>query len=232
MEIERDKLKRTIFGNYKPVEVDELLRQADKRLQQQEADAAQSRARAAEIERLSAELEELRQTAEGLQAENSRLQERNRKLCEECRSREEESHRLRGEMEELCVKMEELRTENELAGSQTAILSRRVARQRQELDEKDKLLLADPVSEASKRAEQIIQSATKISKQMLDEAETMRSRALAAVRAAFFNTMNFRQTLEERFITLQNELDMSMRTLRAIEVEDESNIPDYVQEKE
>ena len=232
MGIEREKIKKTLFGNYKPAEVDELLSNAEQLLQQQEAEAAQSRARAEEIERLNAELTELRRTAEQLQTENGRLEERGQKLYEECRSREEETHQLRGEMESLRGRMEELRTEIDLAGSQTAILSKRVARQRQELEEKDKLLLADPVGEASKRAEQIIQSATNISKQMLDEAEAMRSRALAAVRAAFFNTMGFRQTLEERFIALQNELDASMRTLRAIEVEDESNIPDYVQEKE
>ena len=127
--------------------------------------------------------------------------------------------------------MESIRTELDLANSQTTILSDRIARQRRELDEKNKLLLADPVEEANKRAEQIIKNASTISQQMIDDAENMRSRALASVRAAYFNTVDFRKNMEEQFSTLQNDLNQSVRMLRLIESEDDSAIPDYVQEK-
>ena len=100
-----------------------------------------------------------------------------------------------------------------------------------ELEEKDQLLLADPVGEANKRAEQIVQNATHMSKQMLDDAESMRARALAAVRAAYFNTMGFRQSLEERFFSLQNDLNQSLLTLRALEAENEPSDKDVIQEK-
>jgi hypothetical protein len=127
--------------------------------------------------------------------------------------------------------VDEIRTELDLANSQTALLNKRLALQRRELDEKDRLLQEDPIGEANKRAEQILQAATNTSKQMIDDAEAMRSRALAAVRAAYFNTMGFRQNLEERFGTLQSDLDQSVRMLRLIETEDESEDPEFIQEK-
>ncbi len=129
------------------------------------------------------------------------------------------------------AQLEDARTELELAKSQTTVLGNRVARQRRELEEKDQLLLADPVGEANKRAEQIVQNATHMSKQMLDDAESMRARALAAVRAAYFNTMGFRQSVEERFYSLQNDLNQSLLTLRALEAENEPSDQDVIQEK-
>lgn len=235
MEIERDKIKKTFFGNYRPEEVDRLLNEMEELLRQQEEERAEEaallEAEREETERLSAALRNLQETVERLVEENSGLEDLNKKLGEECAAREEEGRSLRGEMESLQFKMENMQTEMELANSQNSILSSRVARQRRELEEKDKLLLADPVGEANKRAEQIIQNAMETSKTMLDNAENMRSRALAAVRAAFFNTMSFRQNMEDRFVNLQNDLDQSMRTLRAIEAEDESKTPGYIQEK-
>lgn len=228
MEIERNQIKKTIFGNYRAEDVDKYLDEAEKRLQswkteRADEDAKISAARS-EVENLSVQLHQL-------QEENLRYQERNQRLGETCESRSDEVRKLREELEDVRKQMESIRTELDLANSQTTILSDRIARQRRELDEKDKLLLADPIEEANKRADQIIQNATNISQQMIDDAESMRSRALASVRAAYFNTIGFRKNMEEQFSTLQSELDQSVRMLRLIESEDESAIPDYVQEK-
>lgn len=228
MEIERNQIRKTIFGNYRAEDVEKYLDEAEKRLlswktERADEDAKISAARS-EVEKLSAQLQQL-------QEENLRYQERNQRLGETCESRSDEVRKLREELEDVRKQMESIRTELDLANSQTTILSDRIARQRRELDEKDKLLLADPIGEANKRAEQIIQNATNISQQMIDDAESMRSRALASVRAAYFNTIGFRKNMEEQFSTLQSELDQSVRMLRLIESEDESAIPDYVQEK-
>lgn len=228
MEIERNQIKKTIFGNYRAEDVDKYLDEAEKRLQswkteRADEDAKISAARS-EVENLSAQLHQL-------QEENLRYQERNQRLSETCTSRSDEVRNLREELEDVRKQMESIRTELDLANSQTTILSDRIARQRRELDEKNKLLLADPIGEANKRAEQIMQNASNISQKMIDDAENMRSRALASVRAAYFNTIGFRKNMEEQFSTLQSELDQSVRMLRLIESEDESAIPDYVQEK-
>lgn len=228
MEIERNQIRKTIFGNYRAEDVDKYLDEAERQLQswktERADEAAKISAARSEVESLSAQLQQL-------QEENLRYQERNQRLGETCESRSDEVRKLREELEDVRKQMESIRTELDLANSQTTILSDRIARQRRELDEKDKLLLADPIEEANKRANQIIQNATNISQQMIDDAESMRSRALASVRAAYFNTIGFRKNMEEQFSTLQSELDQSVRMLRLIESEDESAIPDYVQEK-
>lgn len=228
MEIERNQIRKTIFGNYRAEDVEKYLDEAEKRLQswktERADEAAKISAARSEVENLSAQLQQL-------QEENLRYQERNQRLGETCESRSDEVRKLREELEDVRKQMESIRTELDLANSQTTILSDRIARQRRELDEKDKLLLADPIEEANKRANQLIQNATNISQQMIDDAESMRSRALASVRAAYFNTIGFRKNMEEQFSTLQSELDQSVRMLRLIESEDESSIPDYVQEK-
>ena len=235
MELERDQLKKNLFGGYPAEDVDRLLNKAELLLRQKDEAQAAAEARVkeelADTRRIAAELKELQLDTARLQEENERLTERNLMLSEECRTREKEVHSLRVELDNLNVKMGEFQTELDLAKSQAAVLGSRVARQRRELEEKDQLLLADPVGEANKRAQQIIESATAMSQKMIDDAESMRSRALASVRASYFNAMGFRQELENRYFNLQNDLDQSLRTLRGIEAEGDLQDPDNAVEK-
>ena len=235
MELERDQLKKNLFGGYPAEDVDRLLNKAELLLRQKDEEQAAAEARVkeelADTRRIAAELKELQLDSARLQEENERLTERNLMLSEECRTREKEVHSLRMELDDLNVKMGEFQTELDLAKSQAAVLGSRVARQRRELEEKDQLLLADPVGEANKRAQQIIESATAMSQKMIDDAESMRSRALASVRASYFNAMGFRQELENRYFNLQNDLDQSLRTLRGIEAEGDLQDPDNAVEK-
>ena len=235
MELERDQLKKNLFGGYPAEDVDRLLNKAELLLRQKDEEQAAAEARVkeelADTRRIAAELKELQLDTARLQEENERLTERNLMLSEECRTREKEVHSLRMELDDLNVKMGEFQTELDLAKSQAAVLGSRVARQRRELEEKDQLLLADPVGEANKRAQQIIESATAMSQKMIDDAESMRARALASVRASYFNAMGFRQELENRYFNLQNDLDQSLRTLRGIEAEGDLQDPDNAVEK-
>ena len=235
MELKRDQLKKNLFGSYPTEDVDRLLDTAEQLLRQKDEEQAAAEERVkkelADSRRIAAELMELQLDAARLREENERLTERNRMLSEECRTREKEVYSLRAEMDDYNKKMGDFRTELDLAKSQAAVLSSRVARQRRELEEKDQLLLADPVGEANKRAQQIIESATAVSQKMINDAESMRSRALASVRASYFNAMGFRQELESRYFNLQNDLDQSLRTLRGIEAEGDFKDPDNALEK-
>ena len=235
MELKRDQLKKNLFGSYPTEDVDRLLDTAEQLLRQKDEEQAAAEERVkkelADSRRIAAELKELQLDAARLREENERLMERNRMLSEECRTREKEVYSLRAEMDDYNKKMGDFRTELDLAKSQAAVLSSRVARQRRELEEKDQLLLADPVGEANKRAQQIIESATAVSQKMIDDAESMRSRALASVRASYFNAMGFRQDMESRYFNLQNDLDQSLRTLRGIEAEGDFKDPDNALEK-
>ena len=235
MELKRDQLKKNLFGSYPTEDVDRLLDTAEQLLRQKDEEQAAAEERVkkelADSRRIAAELKELQLDAARLREENERLTERNRMLSEECRTREKEVYSLRAEMDDYNKKMGDFRTELDLAKSQAAVLGSRVARQRRELEEKDKLLLADPVGEANKRAQQIVESATAMSQKMIDDAESMRSRALASVRASYFNAMGFRQDMESRYFNLQNDLDQSLRTLRGIEAEGDFKDPDNALEK-
>ena len=235
MELKRDQLKKNLFGSYPTEDVDRLLDTAEQLLRQKDEEQAAAEERVkkelADSRRIAAELKELQLDAARLREENERLTERNRMLSEECRTREKEVYSLRAEMDDYNKKMGDFRTELDLAKSQAAVLSSRVARQRRELEEKDQLLLADPVGEANKRAQQILESATAVSQKMIDDAESMRSRALASVRASYFNAMGFRQDMESRYFNLQNDLDQSLRTLRGIEAEGDFKDPDNALEK-
>ena len=235
MELKRDQLKKNLFGSYPTEDVDRLLDTAEQLLRQKDEEQAAVEERVkkelADSRRIAAELKELQLDAARLREENERLTEQNRMLSEECRTREKEAYSLRAELDDYNKKMGDFRTELDLAKSQAAVLSSRVARQRRELEEKDQLLLADPVGEANKRAQQIIESATAVSQKMIDDAESMRSRALASVRASYFNAMGFRQDMESRYFNLQNDLDQSLRTLRGIEAEGDFKDPDNALEK-
>ena len=117
-----------------------------------------------------------------------------------------------------------------LSRIQAEHLGQRVADQRREIDRTEQLLTADPVGEANRRAEKIIRDAMAASQKMMDDAENMRSQALAAVRAAYFNAMGFRQTIEERFTNLEHELDRSMGSLRTLQIPGQSEPADYLEE--
>ena len=235
MELERKQIRKNLLGNYRAEDVDSLLDAAEQVMQQRDAERAEAaemlRAKTAEAGRLSAELRELQDRLELLQTENRRLAEQNRRLSEDCRLYEEKGQHFRSELDGIRVELEGLRTDLEFANSQTAVLNNRVDRQQRELEEKNRLLMADPVGEANKRAELIVQNAMNTSKQILDDAEGIRSRAVASVRAAYFNSMGFRQELEDRFATLQSDLNQSMRALRAIEAEEDFADRDVIQEK-
>jgi hypothetical protein len=65
---------------------------------------------------------------------------------------------------------------------------------------------------------------------MIDDAENIRTRALAAVRSAYFNAMGFRQSIEEKFISLEHDLDQSLLVLRGMETESAKDAEDFIVE--
>ena len=229
----RQQLKKR-FGRYRAEDVDRLLdrleseRQQEGNLFREERERwmtaqEQSAKKEAEFDALKTEAERLREECNSLRAENNGQQERLERQAGE-------SEKIRMEMERMRMEVEEIRTELEMAQSQSQILGNRVARQRRELEEKDRLLQEDPVGDARQKAEQIISNATEISQRMIDDAENIRTRALAAVRSAYFNAMGFRQSIEEKFISLEHDLDQSLLVLRGMETESAKDVEDFIVE--
>ena len=229
----RQQLKKR-FGKYRAEDVDRLLdrleseRQKEENLFREERERwmtaqEQSAKKETEFDALKTEAERLSEECDSLRAENNGQRERLERQTGE-------SEKIRMEMERMRMEIEEIRTELEMAQSQSQILGNRVARQRRELEEKDRLLQEDPVGDARQKAEQIISNATEISQRMIDDAENIRTRALAAVRSAYFNAMGFRQSIEEKFISLEHDLDQSLLVLRGMETESAKDAEDFIVE--
>ena len=229
----RQQLKKR-FGRYRAEDVDRLLDRLESERQQEEnlfreererwtTSQEQSARKETEFVALKTEAERLSEECDSLRAENNRQRERLERQAGE-------SEKIRMEMDRMRMEIEEIRTELEMAQSQSQILGNRVARQRRELEEKDRLLQEDPVGDARQKAEQIISNATEISQRMIDDAENIRTRALAAVRSAYFNAMGFRQSIEEKFISLEHDLDQSLLVLRGMETESAKDAEDFIVE--
>ena len=229
----RQQLKKR-FGKYRAEDVDRLLDRLESERQQEEnlfreererwtTSQEQSARKETEFVALKTEAERLSEECDSLRAENNVQKERLERQAGE-------SEKIRMEMERMRIEIEEIRTELEMAQSQSQILGNRVARQRRELEEKDRLLQEDPVGDARQKAEQIISNATEISQRMIDDAENIRTRALAAVRSAYFNAMGFRQSIEEKFISLEHDLDQSLLVLRGMETESAKDAEDFIVE--
>ena len=229
----RQQLKKR-FGKYRAEDVDRLLDRLESERQQEEnlfreererwtTSQEQSARKETEFVALKTEAERLSEECDSLRAENTGQRQRLERQAGE-------SEKIRMEMERMRMEIEEIRTELEMAQSQSQILGNRVARQRRELEEKDRLLQEDPVGDARQKAEQIISNATEISQRMIDDAENIRTRALAAVRSAYFNAMGFRQSIEEKFISLEHDLDQSLLVLRGMETESAKDAEDFIVE--
>lgn len=229
----RQQLKKR-FGKYRAEDVDRLLDRLESERQQEENLFREERERWMTAQEQSARKEEefdaLKTEAERLSKECDSLRAENNGQKEKLERQAGESEKIRIEMERVRMEIEEIRTELEMAQSQSQILGNRVARQRRELEEKDRLLQEDPVGDARQKAEQIISNATVISQRMIDDAENIRTRALAAVRSAYFNAMGFRQSIEEKFISLEHDLDQSLLVLRGMETESAKDAEDFIVE--
>ena len=229
----RQQLKKR-FGKYRAEDVDRLLDRLESERQQEENLFREERERWMTAQEQSARKEEefdaLKTEAERLSKECDSLRAENNGQKEKLERQAGESEKIRIEMERVRMEIEEIRTELEMAQSQSQILGNRVARQRRELEEKDRLLQVDPVGDARQKAEQIISNATEISQRMIDDAENIRTRALAAVRSAYFNAMGFRQSIEEKFISLEHDLDQSLLVLRGMETESAKDAEDFIVE--
>ena len=229
----RQQLKKR-FGKYRAEDVDRLLDRLESERQKEENLFREERERWMTAQEQSARKEEefdaLKTEAERLSKECDSLRAENNGQKEKLERQAGESEKIRIEMERVRMEIERIRTELEMAQSQSQILGNRVARQRRELEEKDRLLQEDPVGDARQKAEQIISNATEISQRMIDDAENIRTRALAAVRSAYFNAMGFRQSIEEKFISLEHDLDQSLLVLRGMETESAKDAEDFIVE--
>ena len=177
------------------------------------------------------ELSEEREAARALREENETLADQCRSLAEDARGQAQQLLTLRTDLDQANRQLDTAQDELTLSRVQVEHLIQRVADQRREIERTEQILMKDPVGEANRRAEKIIEDAMATSQKMMDDAENVRSQALAAVRAAYFNAMGFRQTVEERFTNLEHELDRSMGSLRALQLTDHGYAVNFLEDQ-
>ena len=216
---------RKLFGRYKASDVDryllELGEETEKRMAgienlrqaaEQESQLLRTQAEKERQERVALE-EKL-----GQAAEKRRLEQMNAEsLRKEIRTLEKQLAGVREEKQKCLSENRRLQAELGFAQLQSEQLGQRAASQRLEIERMEKMIEANPMADANMKAQKIVQEAVDSSQKMLDDAENIRTQATAAVRAAYFNAMGFRQVIEERFVNLQHELDKSMGSLRMLQ---------------
>lgn len=181
---------------------------------------------AAEMDKKLADATEARNAAEEslavLRKQNETLTVQSRKMGRKQRADAETIRDLREQLERANQDLDGLRDELSASRYQTEFLGQRVANQKSAIESIEQMMRGDQIGEASAKAQQILQEAVLTRQKMLEDAEEIRAQALASVRAAYFNTMGFRQEIEERFVNLQHDLDQSMGSLRTLQMADPS----------
>ena len=93
-----------------------------------------------------------------------------------------------------------------------------IDQQKNKIEEYDNLLDDGSVEKAEVQAKRILAEAKERQQQILKETEEVRNRIMAAVRATYYNTMQFRISVADQFTQLEREIDESVSAMRQIEV--------------
>lgn len=127
------------------------------------------------------------------------------------------------EITDLNEQLAQLQSVYEQTTSRAKWLSSRVAQQDKEISEYEKLMSDDKVEQANDKAKKILADAIEESNRLYQEVQNVRERVLSATRAAYYNAMQFRMALVERFSVMERDIDNAIDILRVLEI---PQIPD------
>lgn len=116
-------------------------------------------------------------------------------------------------------RVESVRQSEELA-QQTVELARsqtRIEKLNEFISKHESQSPDDLISEAERKAEQIVAKAMADSEKVLQQINEQQAHIVAASRAAYYNALQFRQELAERFRQMEKDLDSSIDVLRVSE---------------
>lgn len=123
----------------------------------------------------------------------------------------------RSENEALLQQIENFKAELERAEVRTKLLSTNLERRKAELAEYETALASDSIAKANERAQGIVSNAIAESDRIFSEISAQRARVIAATRAAYYNALQFKMALTERFSTMERDLDNAIDVLRILE---------------
>ena len=136
-----------------------------------------------------------------------------------------ETERLRAEghdkdqhNEEIEDQLRESRILLEQSERRVQRLSSIIEQQKHKIEDYDAILENGSVEMAETRAKRILAEANEKSQATLKEAENIRERILAAAKATYYNTLQFKMSICEHFSELEREIDESANNMRQIEM--------------
>lgn len=204
---------RKVFGKryYSADEVDGLLESiAEERRQGLEAQK-----RAGELQNIESSYNELSERYEILKAGYEKLEADGRELEERLTRQRNMSV---SEKTSLSDEIDSLRDELERAQLREKFLDADLERKKAELEKFEKLMSTDNIALANEKAQKIIADATAESERILSEYVSQRARVVAATRSAYYNALQFKLSLAERFNSMERDLDDTIDVLRMLEV--------------
>jgi len=101
--------------------------------------------------------------------------------------------------------------------AELAQLNERVSQLSELLEDAQRKSSEVVLEEAARKANQIINRAVVSRDQMLSQANDQRTRLISACRAAYYNSLQFKQDLAEQFRRMEQDLDESIDVLRKMD---------------
>lgn len=204
---------KKVFGKYyfPEEEVEELVDKMDEELGQ----CAVSRQRLEELLEMEESYKELREQSDILKAKYGRMELERSKLQD---TLTHQKNLAFSEKSTLSEEINSLRDELERAKMREAFLNADVERKKVEMEKFGKLISTDTVAQAEEKAQKIVADATAESERILTEYSNQRARVVAATRAAYYNALQFKLSLTERFNMMERDLDDTIDVLRMLEI--------------
>ena len=139
-------------------------------------------------------------------------------LKEEVERLRNEGHKKDAHNQELEDQLRESQIHLEQSERRVQRLSAIIDQQKNKIEEYDRLLEDGSVEKAEVTAKRILADANERQQKILKETEEIRSRIMAAARATYYNTMQFRVSVADQFSQLEREIDESVSAMRQIEM--------------
>lgn len=204
---------RRVFGKsyYSAEEVDSLWAS----MAEERGRCAEAVKRAEELEGAESRCEELEEQLQIARANIEKLKTDNKNLEERLARQKSMSVSEKTSMSE---KIDSLRDELERSELREKYLNADMERKKTELEKYEKLMSTDAIALANEKAHKILADATAESERIFSEYTNQRARVAAATRAAYYNALQFKLSLTERFNMMERELDDTIDVLRVLDM--------------
>ena len=168
-----------------------------------------------QLDALSSDHQKLLEDYQALSADHQKLMEDYAAIWDQLSQMEK---MYQSEHESMEGQINTLQDELDQAARRTEYLNSNLERRQQEIAQLEQNSNgSDVVAQANAKAQRIISDAIAESDRILNEITSQRSRVIAATRAAYYNALQFKMSLSERFHVMDHDIDDAIDVLRLME---------------